>query len=53
MYLKLPRDMDDARHIGRILDRYKEKYYVEVVASVFLTYILYPLSILETGDLFP
>jgi len=36
--------MDDAKNIGRVLDRYKEKFLIEVVASVFLTYILYPFS---------
>lgn len=45
-HIKLPLDIEDAKNLGRVLDRYKDKYYIEVLALVFVTYILYPFSIL-------
>lgn len=39
-YIKLPRDIEDAKHLGTVLSRYKEKYYSEVLGGVFITYIL-------------
>ena len=41
-YLKLPWDIEDAKSLGRVLNRYKEKYYFEVLSAVFVSYILYP-----------
>lgn len=38
-YIKLPRDMDDARNLGKVLDRYKDKYFFEVLLAVFVAYI--------------
>jgi len=38
-YLKLPRDIEDAKNLGSVLSRYKEKYFSEVLCGVFFTYI--------------
>lgn len=35
-------DIEDAKQLGMVLDRYKEKYLYEVMSGVFLVYILYP-----------
>lgn len=43
-YVKLPWDIEDARNLGRVLARYKEKYYFEVFSGVCVTYILYPFQ---------
>ncbi|CAG0879400.1 unnamed protein product [Cyprideis torosa] len=60
-YIKLPRDIEDAKKLGNVLSRYKEKYWFEVLSGVFLVYIFLQtfaipgsifLSIL-TGFLFP
>ncbi len=39
-FIKLPRDIEDAKSLGIVLSRYKEKYYAEVLGGVFITYIL-------------
>ncbi|CAK1551953.1 unnamed protein product [Leptosia nina] len=60
-HLKLPWDLEDAKHLGLVLDRYKDKYFYEVLLGVFLVYIFLQtfaipgslfLSILS-GFLFP
>ncbi|KPJ01858.1 PREDICTED: transmembrane protein 41 homolog isoform X1 [Papilio xuthus] len=60
-YLKLPWDLEDAKNLGLVLDRYKDKYFHEVLLGVFLVYIFLQtfaipgsifLSILS-GFLFP
>lgn len=60
-HMHLPWDLDDAKHLGLVLDRYKEKYFYEVLFGVFLVYIFLQtfaipgsifLSILS-GFLFP
>lgn len=38
-YVKLPRDMEDARNLGRVLNRYKDRYFIEVLLAVILTFI--------------
>lgn len=40
--MKLPFHIEDAKNLGRLLERYKERYYIEVFAGLFVTYILYP-----------
>lgn len=42
-YMKLPMDIEDAKNLGRVLSHYKDRYFVEVLAGIFVTYILYPL----------
>ena len=39
-FIKLPRDIEDAKSLGVVLSRYKEKYFFEVLCGVFITYIL-------------
>ena len=39
-HIKLPRDIEDAKNLGSVLSRYKDKYYTEVLGSIFITYIL-------------
>lgn len=48
-YMTLPRDIEDAKNLGRVLSHYKERYFVEVLAGVFVTYILYPFLKLSFG----
>ncbi|XP_065077540.1 transmembrane protein 41B [Ochlerotatus camptorhynchus] len=38
-YIKVPFDIDDAKQLGRVLDRYKDLYYLEVMSGVVLVYI--------------
>lgn len=38
--IKLPRDIEDAKKLGNVLFRYKEKYFTEVLGGIFVTYIL-------------
>lgn len=60
-HLKIPWDIEDAKQLGRVLDRYKDKYYFEVLLTVVVTYLFLQtfaipgsisLSILS-GFLFP
>ncbi|XP_002130177.2 transmembrane protein 41B isoform X1 [Ciona intestinalis] len=37
--VKLPRDMEDAKELGRVLSKYKDMYYYEVTSAFFITYI--------------
>lgn len=39
-YLKVPFDIEDAKQLGRVLDRYKDLYNVEVMFGIILVYIL-------------
>lgn len=59
--LKLPRDIDDAKDLGRLLSKYKNTHYHTVLAAMFATYVFLQtfaipgsifLSILS-GFLFP
>uniref|UniRef100_A0A182SXC3 VTT domain-containing protein n=1 Tax=Anopheles maculatus TaxID=74869 RepID=A0A182SXC3_9DIPT len=38
-YLKVPFDIEDAKQLGRVLDRYKDLYNVEVMFGIILVYI--------------
>ncbi|MEJ1273988.1 transmembrane protein 41B [Cricetulus griseus] len=40
--MKVPRDMDDAKALGKVLSKYKDTFYVQVLVAYFATYILYP-----------
>lgn len=60
-YMKLPRDIEDAKNLGMVLSRYTDKYYAQVISGYFVTYIFLQsfaipgsifLSILS-GFLFP
>merc|ERR1719319_759235 len=37
--IKFPRDIEDAKKLGEVLSRYKEKYYLEVLGGFFVTYL--------------
>ncbi|XP_076624234.1 transmembrane protein stas [Colletes latitarsis] len=60
-HLKLPLHIEDAKNLGKLLSRYKDLYYFQVLAGLFITYIFLQtfaipgsifLSILS-GFLFP
>lgn len=36
--------MDDAKALGKVLSKYKDTFYVQVLVAYFATYILYPSS---------
>ncbi|XP_025087834.1 transmembrane protein 41B-like isoform X2 [Pomacea canaliculata] len=38
-YIKVPRDIEDAKNLGRVLYRYKDKYFYQVLGGYFITYI--------------
>lgn len=42
--MKVPRDMDDAKALGKVLSKYKDTFYVQVLVAYFATYILYPFN---------
>ncbi|XP_040266130.1 transmembrane protein 41B [Bufo bufo] len=37
--IKIPRDMDDAKALGKVLSKYKDTFYVEVLVAYFTTYV--------------
>lgn len=41
-HLKIPRDIQDAKMLAKVLDRYKDMYYFEVMFGVVVAYVLYP-----------
>lgn len=43
--MKIPWNIEDAKQLGIVLNRYKGDHYYHVMAGVFLTYILYPFVI--------
>lgn len=42
-HIKLPWNIEDAKKLGQVLDRYKDKYYFEVMSAVVIIYILWVL----------
>lgn len=36
--------MDDAKALGKVLSKYKDTFYVQVLVAYFATYVLYPSS---------
>nr|KAI8760383.1 transmembrane protein 41B-like [Biomphalaria glabrata] len=38
-YIKLPRNIEDAKNLGKVLHHYKEKYYYQVLLGYFVVYI--------------
>ncbi|CAL1684714.1 unnamed protein product [Lasius platythorax] len=38
-YMKLPFHIEDAKNLGRLLERYKDLYYFQVLAGLFVAYI--------------
>ena len=41
-HLRLPWSIDDAKDLGQLLSRVKETHYLSVLATVAITYVLYP-----------
>ncbi|XP_065217719.1 transmembrane protein 41B [Planococcus citri] len=39
VHIKLPLNLEEAKNLGKVLDRYKEKFYVEVLSTFLFTYI--------------
>lgn len=39
-HVKVPFDIEDAKLLAKVLDRYKDLYYFEVMTGIVLTYIL-------------
>ncbi|NWX52191.1 TM41B protein, partial [Steatornis caripensis] len=37
--VKVPRDMDDAKALGKVLSKYKDTFYVQVLVAYFATYV--------------
>uniref|UniRef100_A0A8C5VR54 Transmembrane protein 41B n=1 Tax=Microcebus murinus TaxID=30608 RepID=A0A8C5VR54_MICMU len=37
--MKVPRDMDDAKALGKVLSKYKDTFYIHVLVAYFATYI--------------
>ena len=61
MKIKLPKNLDDAKELGRVISNYKDDYFIQVIVAFVLTYIFLQsfaipgsifLSILS-GFLFP
>ena len=44
-HIKLPRNIEDAKNLGIVLSRYKDKYFAQVLGGYFTTYILYPFKL--------
>lgn len=38
-HVKFPKNMEDAKQLGLVLSRYKDKYFCEVLGGVFVTYL--------------
>lgn len=38
--MKIPFDIEDAKQLGLVLDRYKDLYYFEVMTGICLLYLL-------------
>ncbi|XP_025960212.1 transmembrane protein 41B isoform X2 [Dromaius novaehollandiae] len=38
-FIKIPRDMDDAKALGKVLSKYKDTFYVQVLVAYFATYV--------------
>lgn len=44
-HIKLPWDVKEAKALGRVLEKHKDRNYYEVLAAIVVTYILYPSPI--------
>ncbi|GAB1608446.1 transmembrane protein 41B-like [Argonauta hians] len=38
-YIRVPQDIADAKNLGRVLSRYRDKYFYQVLAGYFIVYI--------------
>jgi len=39
VHVKFPKTIDDAKQLGTVLSKYKDKYYAQVLGGVFVTYL--------------
>jgi len=39
VHVKFPKTIDDAKELGTVLSKYKDRYYAQVVGGVFVTYL--------------
>lgn len=39
-HVKVPFNIEDAKELAKVLDRYKDLYYVEVMGGIILVYVL-------------
>lgn len=42
--IKLPRNMEDAKGLGRALSNYTDEYFTQVLVGFVVIYILYPFD---------
>ncbi|KAK3747620.1 hypothetical protein QZH41_013668, partial [Actinostola sp. cb2023] len=49
---KLPRNMDDAKALGRALSKYTDDYFMQVILGFIVTFILYPFICSSVGASF-
>lgn len=42
-HIKVPWNIEDAKQLGIVLNRYKDDHFFQVLLGVSTTYILYPL----------
>lgn len=40
-HVKIPFNIQDAKELAKVLDRYKDMYYMEVMSGVVIVYILW------------
>lgn len=40
IYVKVPKNLEDAKRLGLVLNRYKDQYYMTVLMGVVVTYVL-------------
>ena len=45
--IKLPRDMEDAKGLGKALSNYTDEYFTQVMLGFVVIYILYPFTVLS------
>ena len=43
--IKLPRDMEDAKGLGRALSNYNDEYFTQVLLGFVIIYVLYPFGV--------
>lgn len=39
-HIKLPLSVEECKHLGEVLDKYKAKYYVNVLSGFVIVYVL-------------
>ena len=51
-FIGLPKNIEDAKNLGKVLSRYKDTNYVKVLIGYFTTYILYPFQMSQRENTF-